>query len=541
MNKYDKEVLEDQEKRDSLILAETVIIYNIIRDLAHKQAMSVTNKAGDNKQYFTARAGRQEKFAKDLNKTLRPEYLKRDNFLKNVYAEEYRTSYFYAKYAVENKGISQGYKFKLPRYTKKQFTDALDYPLSKLMNTAKMKTGRSVDIEQLFNTIVSGVQQGKSLPNINKDLDINLGYRNTDGKWVADPTLRKGQQYKTQRILRTEIGRIRSDAQTDQWINQQDIVESNLTWVATLDDRVRRQSVEMDGDKANKEGLFTYPNGVVARQRQSGVARYDINDRCTTINVDPEYPPESRIQRDPETGKNSIQPYTKADDWAKANGLKKNRYGEYLFGEKPKRTIKPKTVKKPAIKKPVTTKKVTSKPEEIKKPITQKPVKYSSVEKNTLDSYGKEDYRQINKYLRDGSLKGATVGKQSMDTWVKTLDNSIAKNTLQKDTFVYRGVSGFKNPKDLIGSTINTKAFSSTSTSLSTAKSFSGIGNDSVVFKIKARKGTNFVNMKQFESGASTGESELLFGRGKSLNITGFKEEKVGNVVLRTILEGEYI
>ncbi len=106
---------------------------------------------------------------------------------------------------------------------------------------------------------------------------------------------------------------------------------------------------------------------------------------------------------------------------------------------------------------------------------------------------------------------------------------------------VYRGVRGFKNPKDLLGTTINTNGFSSTSRSLSTAKSFSGLADDSVVFKIKAPKGTNYVNMKQFESGATRGESEILFGRGKKLKITGMTEEKAGDVLLRTILEGEYI
>lgn len=330
MNKYDKEVEEAQEERDSLILAEIVLIYNAIREISHREAMRVVNKAGENKQFFTP-VGKQETFAKQLNKKLRPEYLKRDSFIKKVYAEEYRTSYFMSKYAIENQGIAKGYRFTLPRYTKKQFREALDYPLSKLINTAKMQTGRTIDINQVFNTIVSGVQQGKSLPNINKQIDIDLGYRDSSGKWITDKTLRKGQQYKTQRILRTEIGRIRSDAKITQWVNQQSVVPSKLQLVATRDSRVRRQSIQVDGEIANSEGKFRYPDGNYYFPRHTGRPEWDIQDREEVIPLDEEYPPESIIERNPKTGENKIVPYRSFEEYAKENNLRKNVYGEYLF------------------------------------------------------------------------------------------------------------------------------------------------------------------------------------------------------------------
>ncbi len=331
MNKYDKEVDKDQELRDTLILAAIVGIYDVIREKSYSLASEVHAKADGNK-YWLQERNRAERLAKKTNTTLRPEYLKRDSFIKERYAEEYRTSYFMSKYGVENQGIAKGYSFKLPRYTKKQFQTALNYPLSKLMNTAAMQTGRSLNIQQLYTTIVSGVEQGSSLQRINRELDINLGYRDSSGKWIKDKKLRKGQQYKTRRILRTEIGRIRSNAQVDQWINQQDIVESKLELVATLDDRTRQQSASMDGNYANKNGEFLYPTGW-ARPHQTGVARYDINDRETTVAVDPEYLPSQRIARDPKTGKNKIIPYQNATEWAKSQNppLKRNKYGELLF------------------------------------------------------------------------------------------------------------------------------------------------------------------------------------------------------------------
>ncbi|MCP4253251.1 MAG: hypothetical protein GY775_07555 [Candidatus Scalindua sp.] len=199
------------------------------------------------------------------------------------------------------------------------------------MNDAAMKTGRSLDIQQVYNTIVAGVEQGQSLQGINRDIDIKLGFRNAKGQWIQEKAGRKGQQYRTQRILRTEIGRIRKQADTDQWINQQDIVESKLQLVETLDNRTRQQSISMDGNYANKDGKFLFPNGW-HYAGQSGVARYDINDRSTTINIDPKYKPSQRIARDKD-GNNKIIPYQNATEWAKSQNppLKRNKYGELLF------------------------------------------------------------------------------------------------------------------------------------------------------------------------------------------------------------------
>lgn len=319
-----------QDKRDILILLGVTEIYDIIRLKVRDLSSQVHNKAKDQTDYFT-KYDRKNRFAKKVNKELRPEYVKRDTFSKNRYTQEYTTAYFHAKFGVENQGIRDGYKFRLPRYTRQQLERALNNPLSKLMDSAQMQTSRSVDIQQLYTTIVSGIDQGSSLPNINRQLDIDLGYRDAQGKWIADKELRRGQQYKTRRILRTEISRIRNQANTDQWINQQDIVPSNLQLVETLDNRTRSQSARMDGQFANKEGKFKFPNGQFSFVGQSGVAKWDINDRATTINVDPEYPPESRIERDPKTGKNKIVPYKNFETYAKDNNLKRNIYGQVLF------------------------------------------------------------------------------------------------------------------------------------------------------------------------------------------------------------------
>ncbi len=397
-NKYDKEIEEDTKLRDILILERITSIYEDIRKKAQEQSKSVIDKAGKDQAYFN-QGTRLSDFETEFSHAVRPDYVKRDAFSKKIYAEEYNTAYMQAKYAVENQGISKGYKFKLPNYKDKQFKEARDYALSKLMSKSKMTTGRNLNVAQLEDIIVSGVQQGQSLTKINKNLDIKMGFRDTNGKWVKDVSKRKGQQYETQRILRTEISRIRKSADTDQWINQQDIVESKLQLVETLDDRTRQQSISMDGNYANKEGKFLFPSDW-HYAGQSGVAKYDINDRSTTINIDPEYKPSQRIARDKD-GKNKIIPYQNAETWAKANGLQRNKYGELLYGKKPIKTVKPKVIKPKAVK------------PSIKTP-SAKEIKYDfgRVDKELASIWKKEINTQIKEYPKlDIGFVGSTQSR----------------------------------------------------------------------------------------------------------------------------------
>jgi hypothetical protein len=88
----------------------------------------------------------------------------------------------------------------------------------------------------------------------------------------------------------------------------------------------------MDGQIANSEGKFKFPGISEPKYaHRSGKASFDINDRSTTITLDPEFPPESRIQRDVKTGKNKVVPFQNFKQYAESQNLKINRYGEVLF------------------------------------------------------------------------------------------------------------------------------------------------------------------------------------------------------------------
>lgn len=334
MNKYEKQTFNLKAQRDKAIVNEISILFDKIRMETRTIANNISDKVNENENYLKE-YGRNEKLAKEMNTTLRPTYLKKDSILLNIYEQEYLTSYMESLYSVVNTGIEAGYLLKLPTATAKQFKQSLLDPLSKLTNPSKMKTSRSVDIEQLYTTIVNGVESGQSLPMINKAIDINLGYRDSStGDWISKKVDRKGQQYRTMRTLRTEVLRMRATAETDQWLNQQPFVPSKLKLIAVRDNRTRGQSARMDGQISNDKGQFLYPDGKYHYPHRTGIAKYDINDREYTITIDPEYPPESIIERDPKTGKNKIVPYRSFEDYAADKGLVQNKYGEYLYPEK---------------------------------------------------------------------------------------------------------------------------------------------------------------------------------------------------------------
>lgn len=101
--------------------------------------------------------------------------------------------------------------------------------------------------------------------------------------------------------------------------------------IATLDDRTRPQSAQVDGLLENKDGYFVYPGGRLVRTPgNSGVPGWDINDREIPVSVVDGLPPTVRRARNPVTGETDIISYKDFPEWAKENGLKKNRYGQLL-------------------------------------------------------------------------------------------------------------------------------------------------------------------------------------------------------------------
>lgn len=144
-------------------------------------------------------------------------------------------------------------------------------------------------------------------------------------------------------------------------------------------------------------------------------------------------------------------------------------------------------------------------------------------QKIELQDYKEGNYRDLNGYLRDPAGVRESLG-QEYEKQAKAIDAAIQKSTLQEDTIVFRGMQHpalAKNAEKVIGRQIEAPTFLSTSTKGSVARDFAGVSGAGIVLAIKAKKGMHAAYMDQFETSGNSGESELLFGRGHKISITG--------------------
>ena len=105
------------------------------------------------------------------------------------------------------------------------------------------------------------------------------------------------QYWRSLRVARTEASRIQSQAHldADDLVNELGI-ENRKRWIATIDDRTRDNHADMDGEYADKNGIFHLPGGASGpAPGLTGVASEDINCRCNYILEFPDIePPEER-------------------------------------------------------------------------------------------------------------------------------------------------------------------------------------------------------------------------------------------------------
>ena len=126
------------------------------------------------------------------------------------------------------------------------------------------------------------------------------------------------------RIARTEAHRARElgNLLATQKAEDQGVAITRI-WDATLDDRTRNRHAQLDGQPESNGGWTlggvkaTYPGDPALPPGQS------INCRCSAIDTVEGYSPTVRRVRG-----DGLQPYQTFETWAKAHGVKANRYGQ---------------------------------------------------------------------------------------------------------------------------------------------------------------------------------------------------------------------
>lgn len=166
--------------------------------------------------------------------------------------------------------------------------------------TNRVFTEKSVSVrsqkaaDAITKIIADGRNEGLAIKDIQKKVDIVMGFRDAQGR-LTDKSKkliesgkfahRNGSIYETYRIARTEVMRMNAFAKYDQFDElRQRYPNARLKLLATLDDRTREQSREMNGQISNAKGEFLYPDSKYYRLG-TAPAQWCINDRETCIIV----------------------------------------------------------------------------------------------------------------------------------------------------------------------------------------------------------------------------------------------------------------
>ena len=194
--------------------------------------------------------------------------------------------------------------------------------------SSMLVNNRTAEVLKINRSITSGLLQGK-------------GFRETarDVSRVIGSVTRKestGAMASAIRIVRTESNRTYN---AGAFANTQAVADQGIdvqrTILAVLDFSTRPQSQTVDGQTVGADEPFIYPEvGEVMYPGNSGLAKFDINDRETVIDVVDGIPPSARLGVDadpnsPTFGKDKVFDWTTYPDWAKSQGLTQSPSGRW--------------------------------------------------------------------------------------------------------------------------------------------------------------------------------------------------------------------
>jgi SPP1 gp7 family putative phage head morphogenesis protein len=172
-----------------------------------------------------------------------------------------------------------------------------------------------------------------------------------------------------------------------------------------------------------------------------------------------------------------------------------------------------------------------------------------------LEYYKGDGFYKSNDILRNPNK----YSQGEIDSAIKmrdSINSAIAKSTMDADAFVYRGVrdKGLFSEINLdsIGAELSIDTAQSVAKDARVALGYSGAiksgnnyfsaGSESVIFKVKTRKGQHALDMESLQGIGNTSESELLLRSGGKYVITGVEDRFTPNGELSLkIIEVDYV
>ena len=226
------------------------------------------------------------------------------NTTKTTIKDAFKTSYNWTGYNYETTlGLAMGFG-NLP-------TSAIQSAILNKYDTIKwserLLANQKVYVRQIREEITKGLIQGKGYGAIAKSINERADIGAT----------------KVLRIVKTETHRASAEGTLKAYDRvlsaAEDLnIEMRKRWMSTLDARTRDVHADMDGEFADDEGMFTFPDGVVTElPGLSGDPAQDIHCRCTST-LEVEGLDENK-RRDNES--KQIINYKTYEDWSKGKGI----------------------------------------------------------------------------------------------------------------------------------------------------------------------------------------------------------------------------
>ena len=215
-------------------------------------------------------------------------------------SKAYKESYYLNMYVTEMQ-TKAAIGFNL--VPEKAVEASVNLPQSGLTYIQTITKNFANSLTKIKQTITNGIIRGDSY--------------NTMAKSVKD--LFDGDAYNATRVIWTETHRTMVQGAIMSYDEAEDLgVKSRRVWIATLDTRTRDTHQDMDGEYADKQGIFTLPDGVQTKgPGLTGYAEHDINCRCRVVCEVADYKPVKRRAKDQGVIENMTYP-----KWKEMYGIK---------------------------------------------------------------------------------------------------------------------------------------------------------------------------------------------------------------------------
>lgn len=263
------------------------------------------------KQWRLAQMGRGERF-KALQSRVAERYTEANEtavrYVNDATPGIYSLNRNYSAYTIEKVAGNVGFDLWDERTVRRLIVDNPEimpyYPPEKALK-------RGIDLaygkKQISASVTSSILQGKSIPNIAKDLQERI------------PDMNKASAIRT---ARTAVTGAQNAGRMDSYVAAEKMgIKVRKEWLATLDGRTRHSHAMLDGKVVDKDKKFE--NGCMFPGDPNGPPWEVYNCRCTLIaSVDgADTSDAQRRVRDPITGKNIVVSDMTYKEWER---LKKN-------------------------------------------------------------------------------------------------------------------------------------------------------------------------------------------------------------------------